>query len=572
MKLRQQQTSLTSGMLDPFMGARTDVKHYYSGASEVLNMELFPQGGGRDRPGFEHVLTLTDVAGGGAEGVAMFELRFNRDQTYLILLTDLKLRVVHGGAEVWSTATPWARAQLDRVSVTRGADTMLFFHETTRPKRLLRKGSHTVWEFADMPLSNIPTKVFESGGTAEALWSDTRGWPSCGTFYAGRLYLGGSTQAPDTIACSKASSYYDFKTGTMADEGVVFNTNSDEINRITAMYSGSNLLVFTEGGEFAVGEDGPVTPDNVSALPQTKHGAAPLAPTMVEDGILYVTSRRDAERQALMETVWNDAGQQYQAQDLSLLSSSVIRGPTSLSLRRGNDKTRAYHLFLTNGDDGSMAVLNTLRSQDVTGWSLWTTDGWFLKACVIGATLYAVVRREIGGITRYFLERLVVGARTDAHKTVTLATAATAVPGFAHLAGATVRVYADGHREGLREVAGDGTITLDYPATTVEAGLPYEWAVTPMPLAIDLQDGTSIDRIKRVVSVAVDVIDAVDITIGGKPVALRRLGDGLLDQPPAPYTGVVRARLLGFDRTGAVRIAGEGPCTILGIVREVSIG
>jgi hypothetical protein len=133
-----------------------------------------------------------------------------------------------------------------------------------------------------------------------------------------------------------------------------------------------------------------------------------------------------------------------------------------------------------------------------------------------------------------------------------------------------VQVYADGHRHGAVVVAADGTITLDHPATVVEAGLPFEWAVVPMPFAMDLSAGTSVDKIKRVVAVSVHLMDTVELQINGRPVPFRRLGDALLDQAPQPYSGTVRQTLLGYDRSGVMRLHGTGPATILGFTREVS--
>lgn len=184
--------------------------------------------------------------------------------------------------------------------------------------------------------------------------------------------------------------------------------------------------------------------------------------------------------------------------------------------------------------------------------------------------VWFLVRREIDGATVYTLERLALDTRTDCHKAVTLPAPAETVTGFGHMAGASVRLWLDGNREGMATVALDGSIALPYPATEVEAGLPYEWAVDPMPFAVDLPDGTAVDKIKRVVALTVRVRDAVDVSVRGRPVPFRALGDGLLDAPSSPYSGTKRVTLLGYDREGVARISGEGPATLLGFVREVT--
>lgn len=639
-RVRLLQTSLTSGQLDPAMIARTDVAHYYAGAQSVLNMELLPQGGARVRPGWRRGPSISGVVIDGVTGAAMAELRFNADQTYLVLVTHQLVRVFRNGVQVSTKAAPWTADQIADLTWARAADTMLFFHPEVRPQRLMRQGSHTSWTFGNLPVAVWPTRNFgtDTVGTAtptdklgtisitasaaadfagiapgyiirlsdgsarvtkivsavkvearvlselseitaaeagdwtveEFLWSDVRGWPGAGTFHSDRLYLGGSTQAPDTIAGSVSGEYFTFDEGKgLDDEAVIFASAADEVNPIVALFSGRHLLTFTEGTEFAT-TDFPITPSSVSAITQTRHGSAKIRPVGIENGVMFVTARREAEHQAVMETVWNEYDS-YAAQDISLLAASCIRGPVDMTLRTGNDLTRAYHLFVVNGDDGTLAVLNTMRTQDITGWSMWQTAGTVLRVAVAGNTLYLLTERTINGATVIALEYIDPAARLDCSKVVTAGSASVTHGGFSHLIGETVAVYADGHPHHDVIVAPDGTVTLDYPAVEVECGLAFDWEIIPMPIAIDLLDGTAIGTIKRVCSVSLVLRNAVDVSVDGRPLAFRRFGDDLLDQPPTPYTGTLKIRRLGYDRSGVLRLHGRGPATVLGIIREVTL-
>ena len=49
--VRPLQTNFTSGELDPLLGTRDDVKHYYNGAEKLRNVVVIPQGGAFRRPG-----------------------------------------------------------------------------------------------------------------------------------------------------------------------------------------------------------------------------------------------------------------------------------------------------------------------------------------------------------------------------------------------------------------------------------------------------------------------------------------------------------------------------------------
>ena len=81
-----QQYSLTSGMLDPALAARTDIRAYYAGALDLTNMLGLPQGGVETRPGLERVAELPQAATGAR--LARFE--FSTEQTYLAVFTALE--------------------------------------------------------------------------------------------------------------------------------------------------------------------------------------------------------------------------------------------------------------------------------------------------------------------------------------------------------------------------------------------------------------------------------------------------------------------------------------------------
>lgn len=634
MRVRQVQTAFTAGLLGPLVAARTDLKQYYAGASVCENIELLPQGGARARWGWKHVLALPETAVDGR----LFELRLSRDATYLVLLLAGEAWIFHDGQQVATvTGLPWSAAELAAVTVTRAAETILLFHPSHPPKRLLRNGSHTAWTFGDMPIDVPPvysftkttgvctsnnetgTATFTStandftgaavnwlirmnGGTArikeitsptsvsakviidlseagssspaaagawqlcEPMWSDDHGWPSCGTFYSDRLFLAGATATPEVIAASKAGSYFNFDEGeALDDEAVVYASNSDEVSSVKHLVSASALLVMTDGGEFGT-LDYPVKPSSVSAIPQTNHGIGAVRPIVVEDGIQFITGQRGSEQPALLELTYSEAAQKYQAQDLTLLCGAVLSEPVDIALRRGNDLARAYHVVIVN-DDGSVAVLNTLRSQDVTGWSVWTTEGQVLRVGVAGSDIYAIVQR--GDLVA--LEILSADCRTDGAAVVTLATAGVSAGGFDHLAGQEVSVYADGYPVGSQTVSADGQVTLPAAATVVEAGYPFTWRLAPMPFVVDLPDGTGIDEIRRVVKATIRLLDTENLSINGAEVSLQALGANLLDAAAPSYSGTIVHRLLGFDRSGTLVLSGTGTATILGVTREVSI-
>ncbi|MEJ0043244.1 MAG: hypothetical protein WDM81_13950, partial [Rhizomicrobium sp.] len=81
---------------------------------------------------------------------------------------------------------------------------------------------------------------------------------------------------------------------------------------------------------------------------------------------------------------------------------------------------------MVNGD-GTLAILSSLRDQDLTGWTPRSTQGKFLAAGDDETgTLWYVVERTLGGVTERWIEEEDFGLLTDAATTVTIAAETTA--------------------------------------------------------------------------------------------------------------------------------------------------
>ena len=114
-----------------------------------------------------------------------------------------------------------------------------------------------------------------------------------------------------------------------------------------------------------------------------------------------------------------------------------------------------------------------------------------------------VVEREVGGVKKYFLERLAGRFRdadgigdafyVDCGLTSRQETASDTVGGLGHLEGADVVALADGSPvEGMTVT--DGAVTLPYAAKVVTVGLNYVSALSPLPLETDTQQGATLGK------------------------------------------------------------------------------
>lgn len=457
-RLRTLQASFTSGELDPRLAARGDAKVYYSGAARMQNVLVLPMGGFRRRPGHEYVTAIT----GAAAGWRVLAFAFNTVQTYLMVFVASSIYVFKDDALVATVATSLTGPQVEQMSWAQSADTLIIVHPDVQPLKLVRGASHSAWTLSAITFSNIPTYDFGSG--AEAVISVTRGWPSAVTFHQSRLWLGGLKSRPATLLASKVGSFFDLNTGTaLDDEAINITIDSDQVNAIFALRSGRNLVIFTSGAEHAIRVDPPITPKNVAISEQTRRGISQYVPPVEVDGALIFVQRGG---KAFREFLFDVAQDAYGANILSLLSPHLIVTPGDMAVRKGNSQDDADYVLAVNSD-GTVVVLNTLRSQEVNAFTQETTDGLVKHVAVLDGTVYFLVTRTVGGSTVYYLEKWTDAASTDcclrhtrpAAQSTAASAAQTAFPWTASASVSAVKVRKNG-------------ITLDLGTDYTVSGLP----------------------------------------------------------------------------------------------------
>ena len=235
--------------------------------------------------------------------------------------------------------------------------------------------------------------TLESGH--EEAWSVTRGWPRTATFHEGRLIVGGSQSLPTTVWGSRVGQFFDFDPGqVLDDEGLEATIDTDQVNAVTAIFSGRDLQVFTSGTEFICPQvDGsPLTPTAFIFKPSTERGSKNgIRPVSTEGGTLYM--QRGGK--AIREFLFSDVEGAYVSNDISMLSSHLLQTPTRMTMRRGTNVDEGDLLLVTNSGDGSIAAFSILRSQNVVAPSLLTTQGEFKECAVEDAdtpVIYTVVK------------------------------------------------------------------------------------------------------------------------------------------------------------------------------------
>jgi hypothetical protein len=255
------------------------------------------------------------------------------------------------------------------------------------------------------------------------LWGGSRGYPSCGTLYQGRHYMGGFRARPDVMAASRAGAYLDFKEDfdPVVGSPFVVAPNTDDEITIENIFPGRHLQIFASSGEFYV-PDEPITVDNIAIKSTSRFGSsARTQPVDVQGGTLFI----DRNGRALREYLYTDGQASYTAEPVSLLAGHLLANPRSLVLRRArNVDEPALILIANNGQDrdgntipAAMVVID--RAQQVTAFARVRTTGTPLGfATSQGGDAFAMVRRSLAGKSWNYLEQFDSSRMSDCSLTI----------------------------------------------------------------------------------------------------------------------------------------------------------
>ena len=438
------------------------------------------------------------------------------------------------------------------------------------------------------------TRNWEVESGHEDAWSNTRGWPRTCSFHEGRLYFGGSATFPNTLFGSKVSDFFNFKPAeALDDDAIIVTLSTDSVNAINALRSGRDLQIFTSGAEFFVPQADldPITPSNITVKSATRRGSKfGIRPQAAEGGTLFI----QRQGKALREMLFSDVELSYVANNISLLSSHMIVDPQRMALRAATDTTEGDLLLIVNGSSstgyradsagftGTIAAFMLNRPQQIVAPSSFTTDGDFVDVGVDLEDVYVVVKRTIGGSTKYYLELFDDDRTTDAAIQYYNSPSSPdqALPGnttagsLSHLEGKTVKIIRDDIVDTDATVS-SGQVTMGgVPTSYAEVGINYTVTVKTQPFEPRLSSGTVQGQRRRILEVTPILHRSQNLTLNGREISLQTLplsGSGAVPT----FTGIKKTQgFLGYGRDAQITISQSQPVffTVLAMDYKVSIG
>lgn len=427
----------------------------------------------------------------------------------------------------------------------------------------------------------------------EPAWSDYRGFPRAITIHEGRLWFGGTKYQPTTFWATAPDRFEDFRLGSEADRGLQFEVQSDEANAIQWLVSHDGLVIGTKGAEWfygqRLGEDLPKLRKN------TSYGSAAVQARVVNESLVFL----QRSQRKLRELAWD--GTKFSCADLTLLAEHFGDAQFLQMAVQRNPETVLW--IITN--QGDLIGMTYERGQNVAGWFRYNTGGnfgtgpttgFYESVCLVEGTgeedeIWVSVKRVINGSTKRFIERfqpdLIRNIKESDQAALIYSDAAVVRTGAAtmtmtgldHLNGARVAILADGAPHPSQVVSG-GTITLQWAAATIIAGLPFAAYVEPTYL--ETADSGSITKAfkKRITRTCVEFWKSLGCEVSGdggttwQTIEFRSVADNM-DQVPPLWSGIKEEAISGGSERQAsviLKSAQPLPMNILSLTVRFSMG
>jgi hypothetical protein len=238
------------------------------------------------------------------------------------------------------------------------------------------------------------------------IWNSTNGYPAVGALYQQRLLAGNTSYSPQTIWGSETGIFTSMGPGAGDSDGIQFDITAQAVSKVTWMMGvRGQLAVGSTSAEFTISADtatGPVTPKNINPQLRGYEGSNIQQPLGLNDEVIYA-HRSGMKLNALR---YNFQIDNYESEDLLFLAEHLaVNGEGIKGLAYAHAPDRSLYVVLNNGD---LLAGVYFRSQEVLGWSKYTTDGEYESISTISTgsqdEVWLLVKRTINNQTKRYIE------------------------------------------------------------------------------------------------------------------------------------------------------------------------
>jgi len=444
-------------------------------------------------------------------------------------------------------------------------------------------GQTDTLQFVD---DNIAADVSKTPPIYDTTLGSASNYPAAVSYFEQRRCFGGTINRPQNLWMTKSGTESDlsYSLPTQADDRISVRVASREVNTIRHLVPLGSLIALTESAEWRVtsGNADAITPTSISVRPQSYIGANNAQPLLVNNNILYAAARGGHVR----EMAYNDSAGGYITGDLSLRSPHLFDNLNITDMAYAKAPQPVCWFTSTSG---KLLGFTYVPEQQVGAWHQHDTFSGVFESCAVVAegnedVLYVLVRRNLGGQTKRYVERMASrqflnqsnAFFVDSGLTYSGAPVST-ISGLGHLEGQILNILADGAVHPPRQVVG-GSITLDEPAGIVHAGLPIVADIETLPVAAGVDSGYAQGRAKNVNKVWLRVYRSSGIFVGPSVDHLTEAKQRTIEdygRPPALKSDELEIMLTptwGQSGQVFVRQADPLPLTLVSMTMEVALG
>lgn len=309
-------------------------------------------------------------------------------------------------------------------------------------------------------------------------WDSTQGFPVCGTYYQGRIYL----CRDQTVWASIVDDIENFALGSSDSDGINRTIADDQVNTIQFIVGTNRLFLGTIGAAYMVtgtGENAPLTPGDFNVQHVSADGSDKIKPVRAKGQVLNVEFAARKVRELLFDFI-----------------EAKGTNPNLLALAdHFTEENQIQDIVYQQApdslvwcplDSGESPILAYNRDEKLFAWSRYRTDGCFVDFASVPNghigrdRVFAIVEREGNFYVEYFDSEAQLSGRqwrglyTDA-ATVVAGPSNFTVTGLPDsVEGKTVKVIGDGLLyDDVLVTNNQIAITPQIAATEFEIGLPY---------------------------------------------------------------------------------------------------
>ncbi|MDR1398270.1 MAG: hypothetical protein LBJ14_11155 [Desulfarculales bacterium] len=327
-------------------------------------------------------------------------------------------------------------------------------------------------------------------------------YPALTCFYQQRLCFASSYNQPQTVWMSRSGNFENFSGNIPVrdDDAIDITLASNKVS-MPAWLTVLRSLVAGTGNDIwdiSAGSGGVLTAKDAAATLQSNRGCAYVPAIAVSNQIIFVV--RGGRKVSVAG--YDFGADSYIDSDISVYAAHLFSGR---QVRRMAYQSAPYSVVWLLMSDGQLLSLTYIQEHQICAWATHNTEGKIIDLCVLpGASqdiLFVLVKR--GG--NYCLERMELEFEEDSTVNAFFVDSgvtyqgppARTLRGFPHLEGMKVKILADGAVVPDRTVE-NGSVTLDYPASTVHIGLQYSAGLETLPLQFVSAPGSTAGRKKRI--------------------------------------------------------------------------